>query len=132
MPVSAEIRQLTDATFELMVRKSSGYVLVDFWASDCLPCDLIDPILHQIATDYAATMPVMGVHANVYTDIGRACGIMSAPTIVLFKDGVEVTRLPVSEIAQRIHASNPGEGLVPQFMAEVQTGIDTLLANLPP
>ncbi len=78
--------QFTDATFETEVLKSDTPVLVDFWAPWCGPCQILGPIIEELATE------MQGVKIgklNVDENPGTASkyGIMSIPSIKIFKGG---------------------------------------------
>jgi len=79
---------LTDANFEAEVLKSPVPVMVDFWAAWCGPCKILSPIIEEIAHEMEG-QPVkvakMDVDANV--DTPPKYGIMSIPTVIIFKDG---------------------------------------------
>lgn len=88
-----EISILTDATFKTEVIESSLPVLVDFTAEWCGPCRQLAPIVDQIAGEYAARLRVgrLDVDENIKTAMGF--GVMSLPTLILFKDGQPVERM---------------------------------------
>jgi len=83
---------VTDAEFEQSVLKSTEPVLVDFWAEWCGPCRMIAPMVEDIAGEFATTAKVfkMDIDANPQTPM--SLGIMSIPTVILFKGGVAVER----------------------------------------
>ena len=84
---------VTDASFETEVEKSNGVVLVDFWATWCSPCKMIAPIVEQIASEYEGKLTVgkLDTDANVQTALKY--GVMSIPTLILFKNGQPVERI---------------------------------------
>jgi thioredoxin 1 len=85
--------EVTDATFETEVLQAAEPTLVDFWADWCGPCRMIAPVVEEIATDYADKLRVgkMDVDSNRQTP-GKY-GISGIPTLILFKDGAEATRI---------------------------------------
>jgi thioredoxin 1 len=90
--VEVSISAVTDATFEAEVLKASQPVLVDFWAAWCAPCRMIAPVVEQVAQELNGRIKVvkMDIDANPATP-GRL-GIMSIPTLIIFKDGQPAER----------------------------------------
>ena len=68
-------------------------VLVDFWAEWCGPCRAVAPTLDEIADDRAASLVVGKLNVDEHSDIAQSYGVMSIPTMIIFKDGVEKKRL---------------------------------------
>lgn len=64
-----------------------GVVLVDFWASWCGPCKMMAPNVEQIATDYKGRAIVGKVNVDDHPSLAERFGIMSIPTLLIFKDG---------------------------------------------
>lgn len=72
---------------------ANGVVLVDFWATWCGPCKMLAPTVDAIATEYKDRVVVGKVDVDESEDIARRFGIMSIPTLFLFKDGEVVEKL---------------------------------------
>ena len=85
--MSDKIVQLTDASFETDVLKSSVPVLVDFWAEWCGPCKSLAPILDEIADEYEGRITIAKVNVDENTQLPPKYGIRGIPTMLLFKDG---------------------------------------------
>ena len=81
----AEVKTLTDATFEGEI--ASGSVIVDFWAPWCGPCRMVGPVIDEIAQEHGDKITVGKVNVDENPSIAQKFGIMSIPTIILFKDG---------------------------------------------
>ena len=84
---------VTDATFEEQVLKAEGNVLVDFWATWCGPCRAIAPILEEIASEQSEKLKIMKLDIDENQQVAGQFGIMSIPTMILFKDGQPVKQI---------------------------------------
>ena len=71
----------------------SGKALVDFWASWCMPCKMVAPVIEELAVENEGSLTVAKVDVDSNNEIASRYGVMSIPTVVLFKDGAEVKRL---------------------------------------
>lgn len=72
---------------------SEGLVLVDFWAAWCGPCRKIAPMLEEVAKDYKDLVKIGKVNVDNYKKFSIDLGVEVLPTIVVYKDGKEMTRL---------------------------------------
>ena len=78
---------LTKGNFEDEVLKSEIPVLVDLWASWCGPCKMLAPTVAQIAEEYSGKIKVGKVNVDEEESLSREYGIVSIPTVILFKNG---------------------------------------------
>jgi thioredoxin 1 len=84
---------VTDTAFESEIEKSKGLVLVDFWAEWCGPCKMIAPVLEQVAGENVGKIAIRKLDVDDNPNTARRYGVMSIPTMILFKDGAPVERL---------------------------------------
>lgn len=85
--MSEEIVQGSDATFEQEVLRSEVPVLVDFWAPWCMPCRMIAPAVEEIAKEHAGKLKMVKVNVDDNPKTSQLYGILSIPTLILFKGG---------------------------------------------
>ena len=81
---------ITKDNFEAEVLKSDKPVLVDFWATWCPPCRRLAPVVAKLAEEKADTLKVGKVDVDDQQELAAQFGIMSIPTLILFKDGKAV------------------------------------------
>ena len=85
--------QLTDANFDEVIANAETPILVDFWAEWCGPCKMIAPILDEISTEMAGKLTIGKLDVDASDATAMAYGVMSIPTLILFKGGEPVERL---------------------------------------
>ena|SRR5437762_8196056 len=88
----ANIEEVTDSDFETAVLKADKPVLVDFWATWCGPCRMIAPIVEQIHGELGDKIKVMKMDIDENPGVPMQLGIMSIPTVIIFKDGKPAER----------------------------------------
>ena len=91
--MAGPISTLSAATFNEVVASASEPVLVDFWAEWCTPCKMIAPILQEIADEQVGKLKIGKLNVDDAPDVAMKYQVMSIPTLIVFKDGVEVNRL---------------------------------------
>ena len=86
------IEAVTDTSFEDSVLKADKPVLVDFWAAWCGPCRMIAPIVEQIHGELGDKVKVVKMDIDENPSTPMRLGIMSIPTVIIFKDGKAAER----------------------------------------
>ena len=103
------VGKVSDATFETEVLKSSGPVVVDFWAEWCGPCKMIAPALEEIAGSLGEKVKIVKLNVDENQNVATKYGIMSIPTLMIFKNGELASRqtgaAPKQKLEQWISAS---------------------------
>ena len=84
---------VTDDTFEAEVLQAELPTVVDFWAVWCGPCKMIAPILEEIAFEYTGKLQVAKLDVDHNQVAAMQYGVMSIPTLILFKGGEAVERI---------------------------------------
>ena len=90
---SENVKTLTDSSFDAEVLKSNEPVLVDFWATWCGPCRAVAPVVDALAKDYAGKVKVGKMDVDSNPQVPTKYGVMSIPTLLLFKGGKVVGQI---------------------------------------
>jgi len=103
------VGKVSDATFETEVLKSSGPVVVDFWAEWCGPCKMIAPALEEIAGSLGEKVKIVKLNVDENPQTAAKYNIQSIPTLMIFKNGELASRqvgaAPKAKLEQWITAS---------------------------
>lgn len=79
--------ELTDDNFQSEVLDYDGLVLVDFWASWCMPCQMLGPIIEQISKELGDKVKVGKINVEEHQQYAQKYNVMSIPMVILFKKG---------------------------------------------
>ncbi|MFH0896141.1 MAG: thioredoxin [Bacteroidota bacterium] len=88
---SEKIVNLTDSDFQKQISK--GVALVDFWASWCMPCKMMAPVLNEVANEAQEQVKICKLNIEENSRMASHYGVRSIPTILLFRNGKEVSRI---------------------------------------
>ena len=91
--MSGFIVNANDESFEQEVLKAATPVLVDFWAPWCGPCKMLGPVLEELAADLKDKVKVVKVNVDENKGSAGQFGVMSIPTMILFKEGKDVATM---------------------------------------
>lgn len=85
--MATEVKTLTDATFDAEISDAKTPLIVDFWAPWCGPCRMVGPVIEEIAQEHGDKVAIGKMNVDENPATAKKFGIMSIPTIILFKDG---------------------------------------------
>ena len=97
------VGKTSDATFEADVLKASEPVVVDFWAEWCGPCRMIAPALDEISGQVGDKVKIVKLNVDENPQIAAKYGIMSIPTLLMFKNGEISSRQVGAAPKQKLH-----------------------------
>lgn len=81
------------STWDAVVLKATGLVMVDFWAAWCRPCQLIAPTIEELAIEYQGRLTVGKLNTDENPDLASRYQIMGIPTLMFFRDGKPVEKI---------------------------------------
>ena len=100
--------EVNDSNFDQMVLQSKTPVLVDFWAVWCGPCRMVAPVVEELAGEYEGKVTCAKLNVDENPKTASQYGIMSIPTLLIFKDGAPVSNIigfrPKAELKKSIDA----------------------------
>jgi thioredoxin 1 len=91
--MAGNVTEITDKNWQSEVMDSRIPVLVDFWAPWCGPCRMLAPTIEKLANEYAGKVKVGKMDTDTNTDIPPTLGISGIPTVILYQNGKEVSRI---------------------------------------
>jgi thioredoxin 1 len=98
------VSKVSDSDFEAQVLKSAEPVVVDFWAEWCGPCKMIAPALEEIAGSMSGKVKIVKLNVDENPATAAKYGIMSIPTLMLFKNGELASRQVGAAPKQKLEA----------------------------
>ncbi len=90
-PESEKIKNLDDKNFSNQVK--NGISLVDFWASWCMPCRMMVPVLNELAEEVDPSVKICKVNIEQYQALATQYSVRNIPTMLIFRNGKEVDRI---------------------------------------
>lgn len=85
--------EITQDNFEKEVLKSEKPVLIDFWAPWCVPCKIIAPMVEELSSELSSSVKVGKANVDDNPELATALSVLNIPTLVLFKNGEEASRI---------------------------------------
>ncbi len=106
----SEVNYVKEDTFQNEVLNADQPVLVDFTAGWCQPCKMVDPIVKQLAQDWAGKVKVVKLDADENPNILTKYGVLGIPTLILFKAG---------QVQERVTGYQPKDKLLTKFTPHI-------------
>ena len=101
----SSVKILNAETFDTEVK--TGVTVIDFWAPWCGPCKMLAPVIEQLGEEYGATVQICKVNVDDNQNLAARYGIMSIPSVLVFKDGEAVDKMvgarPKAQIKEMIN-----------------------------
>ncbi|MBM7116190.1 thioredoxin [Archangium primigenium] len=104
--MSDKILHLSENSFDALVLKNEGPILVEFWADWCGPCHRLSPILDELAEDYAGQLTIAKLNIEENRALAQAQGVQRIPVMMVFKRGERVA----------VKEGVPSKDLLSQFL----------------
>jgi thioredoxin 2 len=93
LPTSSDVVEVNDPRFEEQVLASPLPVLLDVWAPWCVPCRGMEPVIEELASSLSGRVRVVKLNVDRSPEAVARLRIQGVPTVIVFKDGHEVTRM---------------------------------------
>lgn len=91
--MGSDVLKVDDSSWDSDVMKAKELVMVDFWAVWCGPCQMVAPIVDELAREYAGKLKVRKLNTDESPEIAGRYQVMSIPTILFFRNGQPVEKL---------------------------------------
>ncbi len=91
--MAGHVVKVEESSWDTEVTKAPELVMVDFWAVWCGPCQMVAPIVEELAQEYAGKLKVLKLNTDENPEVAGRYQIMSIPTILFFKNGQPVERM---------------------------------------
>ena len=101
--MTGKLPDVTDGNFQSEVLESEQPVLVDFWAPWCGPCRVVHPILEEMAAE-REDLAIVSINTDENQQTASRFEVLSIPTLILFRDGVEAKRVIGAMPKRRLEA----------------------------